>query len=208
MPVDYCEQRGCNRSSFLYMKGLGSGVGRKDWSSEVCVWGYSNCSISYHSMGVLWPTAIHPTQVNELTSSLLWVLVCAGVSVRWQLDFLLTVFFASYRKPSFVDLGCGNGFLVYILVSEGYPGKGIDLQKRKIWDTYPPNVELIHEEFHPETASFSGVDWIIGRTKSQLHFPLYSRICLTFVLWNEGNHSDELTPWIPYIASRSDYNTK
>lgn len=39
-------------------------------------------------------------------------------------------------KQSFVDLGCGNGLLVYILTSEGHPGLGIDLRKRKIWDLF------------------------------------------------------------------------
>ncbi|KAG2186825.1 hypothetical protein INT44_003051 [Umbelopsis vinacea] len=38
------------------------------------------------------------------------------------------------RLQSFVDLGCGNGLLTHLLVSEGHPGKGIDIAKRKIWD--------------------------------------------------------------------------
>lgn len=43
---------------------------------------------------------------------------------------------------SFVDLGCGNGLLVYILFSEGHRGLGIDLRRRKIWDLYPPETPL------------------------------------------------------------------
>lgn len=46
------------------------------------------------------------------------------------------------KKPSFVDLGCGNGLLVYILNKEGYPGSGIDVRKRKIWNHYPSEVKL------------------------------------------------------------------
>lgn len=46
------------------------------------------------------------------------------------------------KKPSFVDLGCGNGLLVYILNEEGYSGYGIDVRKRKIWDMYPEHVKL------------------------------------------------------------------
>jgi tRNASer (uridine44-2'-O)-methyltransferase len=83
-----------------------------------------------------------------------------------------------YRQ-TFVDLGCGNGFLVYLLESEGYHGYGIDILKRKIWDKFPPNVRNIEEPIHPETAKYEGVDWILA------------------------NHSDELTPWIPFIASRT-----
>jgi len=41
-----------------------------------------------------------------------------------------------YRKPTFLDLGCGNGFLTYILTQEGYHGFGIDQSKRKTWNLY------------------------------------------------------------------------
>jgi hypothetical protein len=36
-------------------------------------------------------------------------------------------------KPRFVDLGCGNGFLVHLLAMEGFHGYGFDIAKRKIW---------------------------------------------------------------------------
>jgi tRNASer (uridine44-2'-O)-methyltransferase len=84
-------------------------------------------------------------------------------------------------KQSFVDLGCGNGFLTYLLREEGYPGKGIDINRRGIWNMYPDHVSqcLLQETIEPESYSCPEVDWIIG------------------------NHSDELTPWIPAIAARS-----
>jgi 2-polyprenyl-3-methyl-5-hydroxy-6-metoxy-1,4-benzoquinol methylase len=37
------------------------------------------------------------------------------------------------KKPRFIDIGCGNGFLVHILTTQGYEGFGVDLSKRKIW---------------------------------------------------------------------------
>lgn len=46
------------------------------------------------------------------------------------------------RKPSFVDMGCGNGLLVHILCEEGFSGFGVDVRKRKIWDWYPPTTNL------------------------------------------------------------------
>lgn len=46
------------------------------------------------------------------------------------------------EKQSFLDLGCGNGLLVHILNSEGHPGLGIDLRRRKIWDLYPATTKL------------------------------------------------------------------
>ncbi|XP_073331743.1 probable tRNA (uracil-O(2)-)-methyltransferase isoform X2 [Pagrus major] len=85
-------------------------------------------------------------------------------------------------RQSFVDLGCGNGLLVHILTNEGHPGKGIDVRKRKIWDMYGPRTLLEEKAITPsERFLFPGTDWLIG------------------------NHSDELTPWIPVIAARSSY---
>ncbi|XP_074479456.1 putative tRNA (uracil-O(2)-)-methyltransferase [Sebastes fasciatus] len=83
-------------------------------------------------------------------------------------------------RQSFVDLGCGNGLLVHILANEGHPGKGIDVRRRKIWDMYGPQTLLEEKAITPsESFLFPGTDWLIG------------------------NHSDELTPWIPVIAARS-----
>ncbi|XP_041842575.1 probable tRNA (uracil-O(2)-)-methyltransferase isoform X2 [Melanotaenia boesemani] len=83
---------------------------------------------------------------------------------------------------SFVDLGCGNGLLVHILTNEGHPGKGIDVRRRRIWDMYGPQTVLEEKAITPsESFLFPGTDWLIG------------------------NHSDELTPWIPVIAARSSY---
>ncbi|CAG9783930.1 unnamed protein product, partial [Diatraea saccharalis] len=85
-------------------------------------------------------------------------------------------------KKTFVDLGCGNGLLVYILTNEGHNGVGIDVRKRKIWDFYPKNVNLEEKTIIPSDSNvFPQADWLIG------------------------NHSDELTPWIPVIASNSSY---
>lgn len=88
------------------------------------------------------------------------------------------------NKQSFVDLGCGNGLLVYILSKEGHRGLGIDLRKRNIWDTFGPEINLKEQAISPSSEHlFPDYDWIIG------------------------NHSDELTPWIPVIAARSSYKT-
>ncbi|KRY78312.1 putative tRNA (uracil-O(2)-)-methyltransferase, partial [Trichinella pseudospiralis] len=40
------------------------------------------------------------------------------------------------EMQSFVDLGCGNGLLVYLLNSEGHSGFGVDQRKRNIWDKF------------------------------------------------------------------------
>lgn len=89
-----------------------------------------------------------------------------------------------YKKTdiSFVDCGCGNGLLVYVLNQEGYNGYGIDIRKRSIWDIYDESTVLKVGTVTPDT-SFPESTWIIG------------------------NHSDELTPWIPVMALRSSEKT-
>ncbi|EGC36428.1 hypothetical protein DICPUDRAFT_151114 [Dictyostelium purpureum] len=83
-------------------------------------------------------------------------------------------------KQRFIDIGCGNGLLVNILNKEGYDGVGIDLRSRKIWSRYDAEVQknLIEEAIFPKDTYYPDYDWIIG------------------------NHSDELTPWVPYITSK------
>ena len=82
-----------------------------------------------------------------------------------------------------MDLGCGNGLLVYLLNSEGYSGVGLDVRKRKIWDLFRETADLRESTIIPSLdLRYSEYDWLIG------------------------NHSDELTPWIPVISALSNSN--
>lgn len=122
--------------------------------------------------------------------------------------------------PGFVDIGCGNGVLVDILLHEGYKGWGFDAHKRKTWSTFEP--------------------WICENLKQLILIPqpllevqcpshqanggLLSRLTISPKLiddqngannpiWHNGvfptgtfiisNHADELTPWTPLLASLS-----
>ncbi|CAH8538569.1 unnamed protein product [Schistosoma guineensis] len=83
---------------------------------------------------------------------------------------------------NFVDLGCGNGLLTYILSSEGFTGIGIDVRRRHIWKSYPLSVQQRLKEISlnpEEVCGFPQANWLIG------------------------NHSDELTPWLPILACKS-----
>ncbi|XP_060528805.1 probable tRNA (uracil-O(2)-)-methyltransferase [Cylas formicarius] len=86
------------------------------------------------------------------------------------------------KHINFVDCGCGNGLLVYLLTQEGFSGYGLDVRRRPIWDIYPDNTKLLVNTVTP-TSVFPECTWIIG------------------------NHSDELTPWIPVIALKSSPHT-
>ncbi|KAG8832768.1 tRNA(Ser) Um(44) 2'-O-methyltransferase [Serendipita sp. 399] len=85
----------------------------------------------------------------------------------------------------FVDMGCGAGLLVHILLSEGYEGIGIDTRARKSWNFYPERTRQC----------------LLARTLSPLDpdFPcleVFKPGCFLI-----GNHADELSPWLPIISS-------
>ena len=91
----------------------------------------------------------------------------------------------SFVPKSFVDLGCGNGLLVYLLHKEGIPnGVGLDLRDRKIWNHFRKD----GTDLRIETIE----------AKADDHFKDYD--------WLIGNHSDELTPWIPVMAKMCSSN--
>jgi tRNASer (uridine44-2'-O)-methyltransferase len=98
--------------------------------------------------------------------------------------YLILLWEEESEKPTFIDLGCGNGLLVYILNREGYEGCGVDIRSRKIWDSYG-NIDLRVETVVPSSSS---------------RFPSHT--------WLLGNHSDELTPWIPVMAALTSGRTK
>lgn len=111
------------------------------------------------------------------------------------------------RPPGgFIDLGCGNGLLVHILLTLGYSGFGIDLRARKSWALYPSSTRdaLRVRAFDPtskeENERFS------ESFERQLELgladpPKYSNSNVRDGIWIIGNHADEMTPWIPIISA-------
>lgn len=99
--------------------------------------------------------------------------------------------------PGFVDLACGNGILVYILLMEGYKGLGFDARRRKSWETFPAEIQECLEEriFIPQPF----VDVLdlqaIGVEIHTGDFPEN-----TFII---SDHADELTVWTPIMAALS-----
>ena len=103
------------------------------------------------------------------------------------------------RFPGFVDIGCGNGVLVYILVSEGYEGSGFDARKRKTWRIFPDYVQeklqrrvLVPSVFQNHEDKSSWSDWMLW--SNGMFAPE------TFII---SNHADELTTWTPLLAYRT-----
>ncbi|XP_034661941.1 probable tRNA (uracil-O(2)-)-methyltransferase [Drosophila subobscura] len=101
--------------------------------------------------------------------------------------YLIVLWGQTQTEPkAFADLGCGNGLLVHILHAEGYKGYGYDIRKRKLWSLYPEDTSrnLIEQAVEPNSfrLDFPEIDWLIG------------------------NHSDELSPWLPVLAGRLSTN--
>ncbi|KAH6855244.1 hypothetical protein B0I37DRAFT_51948 [Chaetomium sp. MPI-CAGE-AT-0009] len=111
--------------------------------------------------------------------------------------------------PGFVDIGCGNGLLVYILNQEGFVGWGFDARSRKSWVTYntklhtPAGEEDTLRELVllPPPVSRDGLSERSGEdfNENGIHDGRFPKG--TFII---SNHADELTPWTPIIAAISE----
>lgn len=130
----------------------------------------------------------------------------------------------TWGRPTggFVDVGCGNGLLVWLLNNEGYIGSGFDIRPRKSWELFDhettiqvefpsPNVNGRHTP-HSETVSVR---------KANLHVHtldavriIYDHLqasgagsaaaasrCFPAGSFLIGNHADEMTPLMPLLAS-------
>jgi len=105
--------------------------------------------------------------------------------------------------PGFVDIGCGNGLLVNILIEEGYTGWGFDARKRKSWSMFKAKVQenlkvlvLIPAMLQKGPGSDSTA--LTSPDKENTHDGIFRQG--TFII---SNHADELTPWTPILATVS-----
>lgn len=127
--------------------------------------------------------------------------------------FLITLWSDMYPPaafPGFVDIGCGNGLLVHLLLREGYPGWGFDARARKSWTQYQlsspsaPSGRALQQRLllpsilppHDDDSACLQ-DPALGPDMTHPGtFPPG-----TFII---SNHADELTPWTPILAALSD----
>ncbi|KAJ9055158.1 tRNA(Ser) Um(44) 2'-O-methyltransferase [Entomophthora muscae] len=127
---------------------------------------YHEVKVKFHHWVAKWPEATDPAKFvfEELG-------IATFLHLLWE------------KKSSFVDLGCGNGFLTHVLSELGHTGRGIDISRRQIWEMYPKSTVLEVETIVPSSQTYAE-EWLVG------------------------NHSDELTPWIPVMAALSGYDSK
>ena len=142
------------------------------------------------------------------------------------------------RPPGgFIDLGCGNGLLTHILISEGYTGYGFDLRARTSWTHYPQTTQShllvraldptaptknspmnhrqqifrdpISSSQPPDTGNNNeeeekAIGTIYNGGEGGSHDCVEDPVddLLPTGCFLIGNHADELTPWIPLLATR------
>ncbi|KAF2263452.1 DUF1613-domain-containing protein [Lojkania enalia] len=101
--------------------------------------------------------------------------------------------------PGFVDIGCGNGLLVWILNQEGWRGWGFDARRRKTWDAFGEayNEKLKAMLLVPEILTTSSPS-VHNDTATPIHNGIFPE--RTFLI---ANHADELTIWTPLFAHLS-----
>ncbi|RAH76671.1 DUF1613-domain-containing protein [Aspergillus japonicus CBS 114.51] len=126
--------------------------------------------------------------------------------------------------PGFVDVACGNGVLVYILLQEGYSGWGFDARRRKTWGIFPEWIQrrlkeeiyipapfsdavvgaIVEPEPEPETEPSGPIATSSPSPSSNnpfnLNIPTHTGHFPkdTFII---SNHADELTVWTPLMAA-------
>lgn len=182
LPLDSLDEKAVKVFQFLFKKLLKFGNGflngyEKRVHHDVIVPKvqyqdlYLNLKAKYGHWVSKWTEATDPSKhVFEDIAIATW-LICL-----WQHD----------KSQRFVDLGCGNGFLTFILSQEGYSGYGVDMTRRNLWN-----------EFHGADLRGKSYDIMKEETLNP------TKLILQDADWIIGNHPDELTLWIPIIAARS-----
>lgn len=103
--------------------------------------------------------------------------------------------------PGFVDMACGNGVLVYILIMEGFCGWGFDARVRRTWSIFPERVRALLKEIVCIPRPF------LEALRSQA-FPIPDDLQIHDGIFGKGtfiisNHSDELTIWTVLLSALS-----
>ncbi|EDR06868.1 uncharacterized protein LACBIDRAFT_250989, partial [Laccaria bicolor S238N-H82] len=131
---------------------------------------------------------------QEVTDPLKHVFEDIGIAtylmLLWKDTFSTSGSTVSWPRPpgGFLDLGCGNGLLTHILTAEGYVGSGVDLRARASWSHYPVETQA---QLH--VHAFDPTDDALD--------PSFISLRNAFII---GNHADELTPWVPVLATLHD----
>lgn len=139
--------------------------------------------------------------------------------------FLIELWTEIYKDkpfPGFVDIGCGNGLLVHILLEEGYAGWGFDARKRKSWSTWsqkaqdnlkelvliPSMIQTLRSPNTDNLGKQEAASCAAQNPTPRNETTEIDQIGIHNGIFPEGtfiisNHADELTPWTPILATLS-----
>ncbi|GAA6037849.1 hypothetical protein JCM8097_005069 [Rhodosporidiobolus ruineniae] len=122
--------------------------------------------------------------------------------VAWLICLWRRMYPDNEGKPpgGFVDVGCGNGLLVYLLNAEGFSGYGFDLRARKSWAHYDPQPDLRVQSLNPvdlllPSPFLSSSPSSASPASPEQAWPFPTDAFLI------GNHADEMTPWLALLAA-------
>lgn len=135
--------------------------------------------------------------------------VFEDLSIAAFLIELWNEMYSGKEFPGFVDIGCGNGLLVHILIEEGYTGWGFDARRRKSWSIFTPKTQenlkelvlipaMLQEGSDMASANQDMDHSKEDEPKAAIHNGVFPKG--TFII---SNHADELTPWTPILATLS-----
>lgn len=132
--------------------------------------------------------------------------------------FLIELWKQTYSRPGtfpgFLDIACGNGVLTYVLIKEGYHGRGFDARRRHSWrvlemEDYLDEMVCIPQPFLDHAPSALNISRL-QETGMRIHNGILNGLFngLLNGLFKPGtfiisNHADELTPWTPILAALS-----
>ncbi|KAB1282913.1 putative tRNA -methyltransferase [Camelus dromedarius] len=157
---------------------------------------YQELKEKYKGMVKVWPEVTDPEKFVYED-----VAIAAYLLILWEEERAERGLTA---KQSFVDLGCGNGLLVHILSIVVLEESGVFRGQVRGWTPATPLARFCVARnagaFVGECLVFTGfLEGAVTPNDNTL-FPEAD--------WLIGNHSDELTPWIPVIAARSSYHCR
>jgi len=118
----------------------------------------------------------------------------------------------------FVDIGCGNGVVVDVLNKEGWSGWGFDARYQTSWARFDQDTQVLIEHmilrpmgrdvkkpimFQSQTCGIDNDDDNEGQNQGlkasqTAHDGLFEK-----GTWIVSKHGDEITPWIPILATLS-----